>query len=85
MKMSSNRKLLSIAVLTAGTLALSTEVYASDDEWEFALAPLFLWGVNLDGESTINGKAADMDLDFGDILDNLDAVFTVHFEARKAD
>ncbi len=82
---SSKRKLLSIALLTAGTMASSTGVYASDDEWEFALAPLFLWGVNLEGDSTINGQATDLDLDFSDILDNLDAVFTVHFEARKAD
>lgn len=59
--------------------------YDAGDEWEFALSPLFLWGVSLNGESTINGKTAPLDLKFGDdILKNMEGVFTVHFEAKKA-
>ena len=57
---------------------------STNDEWQFTLAPLFLWGVNLNGEATIGDVTAPLDLDFkDDILANLEAVFTVHFEARK--
>ena len=55
-------------------------------EWDFALSPLFLWGVSLDGDSSINGNVAPLELEFSDdILENMEAVFTVHFEARRGD
>lgn len=54
------------------------------DEWEFQLAPLFLWGISIDGEATIGTKVAPLDLNFiDDVLENLDTVYTVHFEAHK--
>ena len=57
-----------------------------EDEWQFTLAPLFLWGVNINGDAQIGPVTAPLDLDFtDDILENLGAVFTVHFEARKRD
>jgi hypothetical protein len=50
------------------------------------LSPLFLWGVSLEGDSTINGQSAPLDLEFqDDILENMEGVFTLHFEARKDD
>ena len=58
----------------------------SDGEWEFMIAPLFLWGMSIDGESAIDGNSLPLDLSFkDDVMDNLDAVFTLHFEARKDD
>lgn len=67
------------------TLASAGHAGASDD-WEFGLSPLFLWGKSVDGDSSINGKTAPVDLDFrDDILENMEAVFTVHFEARRGD
>ena len=56
------------------------------DEWKFQLAPMFLWGMSMKGESQIGPVTAPLDLDFtDDILENLAAVFTVHFEAHKGD
>ena len=58
----------------------------NSDEWQFTLAPLFLWGMNIDGTASIGPVDAPLDLDFqDDILENLGAVFTVHFEAQKND
>lgn len=73
---------LSLATLltAAGTTANAAE------EWEFSLAPLFLWGVSIEGESTVNGTQAPLDLDFNDdVLENLEGVITLHFEARRGD
>jgi hypothetical protein len=77
---------ISMLVLAAMLCATNGTANAADDEWEFALSPLFLWGVSLEGESSMNGKGAPLDLEFrDDILENMEGVFTLHFEARKAD
>ena len=54
------------------------------DEWEFTLTPLFLWGVSLKGDSTVGGQQVPLNIEFKDgVLENLSAVFTVHFAAHK--
>ena len=73
------------ALLVAGSFS-SAQLHAeeSEGEWEFMIAPLFLWGMSIDGESAIDGNALPLDLDFrDDVMENLDAAFTFHFEARK--
>ncbi len=73
--------LLAAAGLVMTAVGVSAE---ETEEWEFSLSPLFLWGVSIDGNSTINGQTAPLDLNFGDdILENMDAVYTFHFEARR--
>ena len=52
------------------------------DEWQFAFAP-YLWLAGLDGQIGLGGRTADVDLDFGDILENLDVGLMGAFEARK--
>ncbi len=65
-------------------LMLCSFAYAADEtdqgDWEFSLAPLYLWAVSLEGEVTMRDQTAPLELAFGDIFDNLAAVFTVHFE-----
>ena len=75
--------LAGLCLLTgANTLAMATETAA--DEWEFAVSPMFLWGVSIDGDATIGGTTAPLDLDFqDDILENVEAVFSLHADARK--
>ncbi len=67
-------------VLFAGCLAvtLSTPALAQeatterppDDRWTFTMAP-YLWATSLDGNASVGGVDADVDLSFGDILDDL--------------
>ena len=79
---SPNRNVAAIGVATLLSAAAGPTNAAGD--WEFALSPLFLWGVSLDGDASIEGRAAPLDLDFqDDIFENMDAVFTLHFEARN--
>ena len=81
---------LSLAVVfSVIVLSLTSAAAAPDrnsDEWQFTLAPLFLWGMNIDGSSQVGPVEAPLDLSFtDDIFENLSAVFTVHFEAYKND
>jgi len=50
------------------------------NNWEFSLAPLYLWAVSIDGDQTVKGNKADLDVSFSDIFDNLDGALTIHFE-----
>jgi len=55
------------------------------DKWNYSLAPLFLWGMGIEGTTSIGPVSAPLDIQFKDALDNLDGVFTIHFEAQKRD
>jgi hypothetical protein len=48
--------------------------------WEFNLAPMYLWAVNMNGELTVANQTLPIKLDFDEIFNNLEAVFTLHFE-----
>ncbi len=75
----------------AGCLAalgfMSSQAFADNPGgWEYSVAPLYLWGKSIDGASSVAGKEAPLDLDFqDDILENLDAAFAIHFEAKQGD
>jgi len=47
--------------------------------WEFNLAPLYLWAISIDGDMGIRGRTSNASIDFGDVWDNLEGVFTVRF------
>ena len=54
------------------------------DDWEFKLTPLYIWFAGLDGDASIGPVNAPINVSFSDVLENLDAIFTIHFEARKS-
>ena len=57
---------------------MASDTSSNNGDWEFTLAPLFLWGVSINGDATIGDATAPLALDFkDDILENLEAVFTV--------
>ena len=80
------RSAILLPLLLSIPLASAADTPASNDEWQFALSPMFLWGMSMKGDSQIGAVDTPLDLEFADdVLSNLDAVFTVHFEAKKGD
>ena len=80
------KRLLSATTLAAILLAavpFSALAAEEDSGWQFDLAPLYLWATTISGEVGMGPATGEIEADFGDITDNLDAVFTTHFEARK--
>ena len=56
---------------------------ASDpDPWRFTIAPL-LWGAGVDGDITVGGRMAHVDVGFDKIIRHTDLGFMAYFEARK--
>ena len=74
---------LGLSLLLATSIS-PADTSASNDEWQFTLSPMFLWGMSMKGDSQIGPVDTPLDLEFtDDVLSNLHAVFTVHFEAKK--
>lgn len=74
-------------IFACATLLLATASGAqaqTSDEWQFQIAPLYLWAMNLDGTMQLGGgPSGDFEVDFNDAFQNLETAFTVHFEASK--
>jgi hypothetical protein len=59
-----------VATLAAGILAAGPA--SAQDDWDLRFAP-YLWASGIDGEASLGPVMGDLDVDFGDILDVLDA------------
>ena len=74
-------------IVTVLFVLLCAPAYCQDepsncDEWEFIVTP-YLLAAGMEGDATVKGIEASVDLSFGDIWDNLDFGAMVNFEARK--
>jgi hypothetical protein len=76
------RCLLAMILLAVGTVA-PVEAQSGSDEWEFQIAPLYLWAVSLEGGLSAQGRDVSIVLPFDETFDKLEATFTIHFEAWK--
>lgn len=74
-----------VALVVAAGAAAPAGARSQSDEWRFEIAPLYLWAVDMGGTMTVGGRNVPLDISFSDAFDNLEAVFTVHFEAWKCD
>lgn len=86
-RMVSSKRYWLISVLLALVVALpagATEKAepASEDDWKFD-AVLWPWFMSLDGDVTVKGNTADVDMSFSDIWDNLNIALMARLEASK--
>ena len=76
------RTLLSVIVITLVIKLSPLPAFsAQDSNWQFDLAPLYLWAINIDGDLGIRGRTTSASVDFDTVWDNLEGVFTVRFIA----
>jgi len=73
---------LGIGVLMIGLVCswVYGEESNSNANWDFSLAPMYLWAVSIDGDQTVKGVDVDLDVPFSDVWDNLNGALTFHFE-----
>ena len=71
----------SIVFLTGVQPAIAQE---DDGKWRHQLTPLYLWAIGLEGDVGFGPVDAPLNIEFKDAIDNLEAVFTIHYEASKA-
>jgi len=78
------RKILVVGVILVVIGLVCSIAYAeesgSNKNWEFALAPMYLWALSIEGDQTVKGHDVDLDVPFSDIFDNLNGALIFHFE-----
>ena len=74
-------KLLVLFVYSAIVLFPATAMCQEEKDWDFELAPFYLWAISIDGDMGIRGRTASVQVDFSEVWDNLQGVFTVRFNA----
>jgi len=76
--------LVMVVFLMPGAFASSVaaEEKPAENGWEFSVAP-YLWAISMDGNITVRGLEADVDVGFNDLLDETNFGFMVAYEARK--
>jgi opacity protein-like surface antigen len=65
-------------------LISAAPIWAEEPEsegWSFNIAPLYLWAVDMGGTMTVREQGVPVEVAFADAVDNLQAAFTIHFEA----
>ena len=72
--------LLAILLVLGASCAFAGETQ-KEGNWDFNLLPLYLWMVDMEGDLGIGLVDSGVNVPFSDIFDNLETVFTVHFEA----
>ena len=79
------QRILTMSVIVLVLAFVCPLAYAEDTSdtkaWDFQLAPFYLWAVNMDGDVTVKTTTTPLKMDFGEIFDNLEGLFTAHFEA----
>lgn len=78
-----------LVFLVAASAAAQTEPEPEKDAvdtggWQFELAPLYIWFAGLEGNASVGPVNTPISMSFGDVLDNLSGILTLHFEARKS-
>jgi hypothetical protein len=83
-----HEKVLTLLVMVVFTLpgafasSVAAEEKPAESGWEFTVAP-YLWAVSMNGNLTVRGLKADLDVSFNDIWDELNFAFMLAYEARK--
>ncbi|MCF6264074.1 MAG: porin family protein [Xanthomonadales bacterium] len=72
-----------IGVVLAGLCMLPLSAMAEDsDAWSYSVTP-YLWAIGMSGQTGPKGFEANVDMNFGDVLDNLDGAIIINMEASK--
>ena len=80
-------KVLPILMIVAFMLAFLSPALAAEEKpaesaWEFHIAP-YMCAISMNGNATVKGLEADVDVSFSDIWDELNFAFMLEYEARK--
>jgi len=70
---------LCLALFGGSPVLAQTESSSSQDQWQFSAA-IYLWGADVSGQMV---RGSEVEVDFSDLVDNLEMAFMGAFAARK--
>ena len=71
-----------LAFLLVGSPSVLAQEAKESKNWEFNLAPFYLWAITIEGDVTFGTNTSQsVEVPFDDIVDGLNNAFIVHFES----
>ena len=74
------KRILTISIVAASLMCLSSLAHAQQKDWSWRLMPLYGWMSSISGDTGIGDRTKDIDVAFDDILENLEFTYMGHFE-----
>lgn len=79
-----NKRVLVCCITIFFTLAMVSQAAFAEEpskekNWEFNLTPLYLWMANIEGDSTLGQRNNTTKVEFDEIFDKLEGVFSINF------
>ncbi len=56
---------------------------SADTGWKWRLAPMYLWAIQLEGDTSIGPVTAPIDINLSDVFSDVEGVFTANFEGVR--
>ena len=75
--------MVSLFCMAGGNAAHAAGGNSTGGQWEYSLAPLFMWAQGIQGDSEICPTTSPLDISFKDALSNLEGTFTIHGEMKR--
>jgi len=72
--------ILSGTVIFTPSVSNAQDTLSKEKDWQFQLAPFYLWYFSIEGDQTIGTNTSDIDIDLGDLIDSVDAAFIANFQ-----
>ena len=67
-------------VVSVWGLAHAEEKATETENWKWNVAPFYLWAMSINGDTQMGSTSGELNINFRDILDKLDAAFIVNFQ-----
>jgi hypothetical protein len=71
-----------LAVVMGVVILMGGAQAGAQDGWELEISP-YVWFAGIEGDVTVGGQTASVDMDFGDLFDAVDAAFCTVVEAQN--
>ncbi len=56
------------------------DTLSKEKDWQFQLAPYYLWYIAVEGDQTVGTNTSEIDMDLGDLTGGLNAAFIANFQ-----
>jgi hypothetical protein len=77
--MSLLKRLTVVCIIVLSLCSNAKAEEESESGWKWRLTPLYLWVINIEGDTSIGPIMAPVEIKLSDVFSDLEAVFTVNF------
>lgn len=74
------QRLTVVCIIVLSLCSAANAEEESESGWKWRVAPLYLWVINIEGDTSIGPITAPVEINLSDVFSDIEGVFTVNFE-----